>query len=123
MPQPVALPAGWNFKRHEDGAVGAWKDGVGGWHARPEADSIAEAILWELANDLLAATPPTPASEVAQDAARLRKAIQSIEDACIYSPHREAGTWDDGLAQLIHHHARFLPDAALRNNQGERNGD
>jgi hypothetical protein len=57
----------------------------------------------------------------AEDAARWIKALRDIESACIHSPHRALGVWDEGLAHLIHHHTRFLPpepDAARHQQPG-----
>jgi hypothetical protein len=58
-PAGEPIPEGWTLKRHEDGVIGVWKEDVGGYAANREDDTIASAILWELANDLLS-TPAAP---------------------------------------------------------------
>jgi HD superfamily phosphohydrolase YqeK len=45
---------------------------------------------------------------------RLENALRDIEEACNYSPNREAGTWDVSLAGLIHKCARLLPAAGAK---------
>lgn len=53
--------------------------------------------------------PLTPHSEAPPQASTQgAEALRAIEEACNYSPHRDANTWDEGLAKLIHHHARLL---------------
>lgn len=46
---------------------------------------------------------------VAERLWRAENALRNIEEACNYSPNREAGTWDVALASLIHQSARLLP--------------
>jgi hypothetical protein len=71
------------------------------------------AVKTKGSKDSPLATPPTPASEVAQDAARMDW-LEQQQDVCWQS---EAGKWSgcDGLS------LREAIDAAM--DQGERHGD
>jgi hypothetical protein len=76
------------------------------------ADTHAEvATMWNRR-----ATPAEGAQSQRGIMKKLQRALSSIEEACVYSPHRENGSWDESLAQLIHRHARLL--SAERSDKG-----
>lgn len=65
---PVQVPEGWRLVRDGDGIIVS-KLGIGGvvvWQDSDEARVIPGTILWELANDMLAAAP-APATVATED--------------------------------------------------------
>jgi hypothetical protein len=83
------------------------------WRPADVATNGVAAVKTKGSKDSPLATPPTPASEVAQDAARMDW-LEQQQDVCWQS---EAGKWSgcDGLS------LREAIDAAM--DQGERHGD
>lgn len=51
-----AIPEGWAFDMTSSGHMTVQKKGLGGYLASPDSSNIASSLLFELANDLLAAS-------------------------------------------------------------------
>jgi hypothetical protein len=93
-PAGEPIPEGWTLKRHEDGVIGVWKEDVGGYAANREDDTIASAILWELANDLLStpAAPPAGAGwQPIETAPKDARDLWLFEAGC--EPEQFVGYW------------------------------
>lgn len=123
--RPAIIPHGWRIKQISEGRIAVEKEGIGGYAAESEADSIASSILHALASDMLTAQPVQQPAPVAMPAASQDSMVIGFPDPeavfaqfCEIEGYPSDGDMDEALrkafyegTKLGHPAPSILPDS------------